>query len=379
MDISVAMPLRLDLDTLILLKCDIAQQSTLILQTAVEFPGAMVRERMFRRVFWREPWSQVLADNRGHDPTVPMRPPMTEALLAGVPLATVLANPDHCRRIAAGLTPIDLTVPTVGRAAAVLARPDTRRPAPLVVLIHEWWGLTDQIKGMAAHMASLGYLTLAVDLMNGQVATTQDEAVALSGKVRGAVARDILVGWIEWGRTCEGGDGRVGVLGWCFGGGLALMASLATPVEATVIYSGLTMGRADDLTALKGPVLGHFGLHDRFVPTSMITRFATEMHTANRDFRHHLYDAGHGFANPTSDRHHHAETKRAWRRTLAFLAETLPQRPSNGNKTDIRHEDATKKRIVPDAGLGYDPAGNDGAGFASPCDCSTPQTVKPGP
>jgi len=248
--------------------------------------------------------------------------PTADVVLGGVPLATVLADADRCRAVATTLESVTLTLPRAGRVAAVLGRPD-RRSAPVVILIHEWWGLTDQIKAMAAHLAEAGYFTLAVDLMDGRVATTVDDAVTLSARVNGATAREILVGWIDWARCQDQSDGQVGVLGWCFGGGLALMASLAMPVEATVIYCGLVMGSADTLSALKGPLLGHFGSRDAFVPANMVSRFAAGMKAAGREFRCHLYDAGHGFANPTGNHHHKEETRLAWRRTLAFLAETL--------------------------------------------------------
>ncbi len=273
--------------------------------------------------FWPERWRPALAVAPANDPTA-FPPVLTaDALVGGVPLATVLADAERCRAVATGLAPVALTLPRAGGVTAVLGRPE-HPSAPLVVLIHEWWGLTDQIKAMAVHLAEAGYLTLAVDLMHGRIATTIDEAVALSAKVDGATARETLIGWIEWGRNQESCDGRVGVLGWCFGGGLALMASLATPVDATVIYSGLVKGTAANLSALKGPVLGHFGSCDKFAPTNMVARFALEMQAAGRDFRHYIYNAGHGFANPTGNHHHREETRLAWQRTLAFLAETLP-------------------------------------------------------
>lgn len=284
--------------------------------------------------FWAELWRPTPALDRGTDAGTTMPVPAGDAFLDGVPLSAVLANPEHCHALAATLTPVALTLPGAGLVTAVLGRPGSQ-PAPLAIVIHEWWGLTDQIKAMAAHLAELGYLTLAVDLMYGQVAATADQAVALSAKVSGVTARETLVGWIRWGREQGLCDGRVAVLGWCFGGSLALSASLATPVEATVIYSGLVMRRGASLAALKGPVLGHFGLRDEFIPANAVARFAADMATAGRDFRHHLYDAGHGFANPTGNPPragrltHHDHDRReattlAWRRTRAFLAETLP-------------------------------------------------------
>ena len=242
--------------------------------------------------------------------------------LRGAPLLSLLSDAGQCRALAATLTSVSLTMTGGGQVVAALGLPD-RRPAPLVVLIHEWWGLTDQIKAMAVFLAEAGYVTLAVDLLDGRVASSVDEAASLSAKVHGAAARETLARWIHWGRALEQCSGRVGVLGWCFGGGLALMASLATPVDATVIYCGLVMGKAPALKALKGPVMGHFGLADEFVPWPMIAGFTAEMQAADRVFHRYLYDAGHGFANPSGTHHHPVAATLAWRRTEAFLAETL--------------------------------------------------------
>ncbi len=241
---------------------------------------------------------------------------------AGLPLAAVLADPGLARAAAAGLQ--DVTLKTAGgqTVSASLALPAVT-PAPTVILIHEWWGLNDQIKAVAADMAKSGYVALAVDLMKGEVATTPDGARALIGKVQGEEATDTLTSWANWLNGHEASNGKLGTLGWCFGGGWSLNASIAMPVDATVIYYGRVTRTADDLKKLKGPVLGHFGTQDAFINKEMVDGFEAEMKKAGKPFENHWYDANHAFANPTSARYDEPDAELSWERTNAFLKEHL--------------------------------------------------------
>ena len=86
-------------------------------------------------------------------------------------------------------------------------------PAPTVVLIHEWWGLNDQIKAVAAEFAKLGYVALAIDLYDGEVATTGESARALVGKLDNGAATEQLATAIGYLRTLDGSNGKVGTVG----------------------------------------------------------------------------------------------------------------------------------------------------------------------
>ena len=170
-----------------------------------------------------------------------------------------------------------------------------------MLLVHEWWGLNDQIKAVAADLAAAGYIALAVDLFDGRVAANPDEARALVTGVDPVAAADILTAWIDWLRSRPDGNGRVATLGWCFGGGWSLQASLLRPVEATVIYYGRVTDPAERLKALKGPVLGHFARRDQHIPPEMVAGFESEMAKAGKPLELHTYDADHAFANPTGN------------------------------------------------------------------------------
>ena len=118
-------------------------------------------------------------------------------------------------------------------------------------------------------------------------------------------------------------DQRLGTVGWCFGGGWSLNASLTRPVEATVIYYGRLVDDEARLAALKGPVLGHYASRDQWINAAMVKGFEKAMTAAGKAFTSHWYEADHAFANPTSAIYDEADAALAWSRTLAFLAANL--------------------------------------------------------
>jgi len=239
--------------------------------------------------------------------------------LATLPLAVVLADPRLARAAANGLETVSITTASGHTARAVLATPKTT-PAPAVLLVHEWWGLNDQIKAVASDLAREGFLALAVDLYDGKVATSPDDARAYVQAVDRARATEALVAWVEWLRAHEHGNGRVGTVGWCFGGGWSLDVSRATPVDATVIYYGHVARGAGELAPLAGPVLGHFGTLDARINAEMVGGFERAMAEAGkRDLTVHWYDADHAFANPSGGRYDEEDARLAWTRTLAFF------------------------------------------------------------
>ena len=247
------------------------------------------------------------------------------AFLAGaisLPLATVLAFPDLAQAQAATLEDVSFDANGV-TVSGVIARPATT-PAPAVILIHEWWGLNDQIKAVAAEFAAMGYIAFAIDLY-GTVATTPEEAKALTGAVKAEVASAQLSAAADWLRGMEGATGKVGTIGWCFGGGWSLAASIVTPIDATVIYYGRVDTPAEKLTALKGPVIGHFGTLDKSINAEMVGGFEKAMSEAGKadSLTVYWYEANHAFANPTGARYDAEDAALAWGRTTAFFEANL--------------------------------------------------------
>lgn len=245
--------------------------------------------------------------------------------MATLPLAVVLADVGLARAAGERLEQVNLALPGGKSAKAHLALPPAlgEGKAPAVVLIHEWWGLNDQIKAVAAELAEQGFIALAVDLYNGQVGTTREEANALRLALDPELATQTLTGWIDWLRQHPSSTGKVATLGWCFGGGWSLNASLATPVDATIIYYGNVAKTAAELEPLSGPVLGHFGTLDANINEAMVGGFERAMSEAGKALTVHWYTADHAFANPTGARYDADDAALAWSRSLAFLHNTL--------------------------------------------------------
>jgi carboxymethylenebutenolidase len=244
------------------------------------------------------------------------------AALAGLPLAKVLADPTLAQAAAETTRPQQITTAGGRLVGAALGRP-AQMPAPAVLLVHEWWGLNDQMRTMAAELAQHGYLALAVDLFGGRVATTPEDAKAQTEKLDPLVAEDILASWLQWLGNHQDSNRRLATLGWCFGGGWALKAATYRPVDATVVYYGRVDLPAEQLARLKGPVLGHFGRRDTFVTPKVVDAFETAMKQVGKPYQVYWYDAGHAFANPSGNTWDSDAAQLAWKRTLEFLGKRL--------------------------------------------------------
>ena len=267
--------------------------------------------------------------NDGQDlPPIPVTSKERRLFLAGLaslPLATVLSHPELAAAQAAARTaPMDVELPDGTIARGVVAMPETT-PAPAVVLIHEWWGLNDQIRSVAAELANLGYVAYAIDLYDGRVAATPEEARTLVGEVDAERAGAQLVGAIEAMRLHEDSTGKVATLGWCFGGGWSINAAMAADLDAAVVYYGTLPQTVEQVAGIDAPVLGHFGTEDDSIDEVMVGGFERAMDAAGKGeaLEVHWYTAGHAFANPTGARYDADDAALAWSRTQAFLARHL--------------------------------------------------------
>lgn len=245
--------------------------------------------------------------------------------LASLPLAALLADPKLARAVAAALEKVSIDTRDGRSVEGALAVPKAT-PAPAVLLIHEWWGLNDQIKTVASELAKEGYLALAVDLYGGKVADTPEGAKALMEKVQQSEAIDTLTSWIAWLKEHPQSTGKLATIGWCFGGGWSLNASLNAPVDATVIYYGRVDKSAENLSALRGPVLGHFATEDEWINEEMVGGFEEATEAAGKEAQIYWYEADHAFANPTQALYDQEDAQLAWQRTLEFLEKNLKGR-----------------------------------------------------
>jgi carboxymethylenebutenolidase len=243
---------------------------------------------------------------------------------ASLPLAAVLADPLIARAVAQSLDNVTITTPNGRKVTGSVAWPQAES-APAIMLFPEWWGLNDQIKSVAAELAKLGYVAVGVDLYDGKVASDPKEAMGLMRAAMSDLDKgvDTSAGWVEWLRKNEKVNGKVGTIGWCFGGGWSLNASIARPVEATVIYYGNVTRTVDQLKKLKGPVMGHFGSKDKNINETMVNGFVQNMAAAEKPLQVYWYDADHAFANPTGNRFSEPAATASWERTTAFFKQHL--------------------------------------------------------
>jgi carboxymethylenebutenolidase len=205
-----------------------------------------------------------------------------------------------------------------------IAWPDAAEKAPpAVILIHEWWGLNDNIKEMARKLAAEGYIALAVDLYDGQVAETSEQARTLMQK---AIANESayqsnLRQAYEFLETSAQAP-RIASVGWCFGGGMSLQAALLLPgkLDAAVIYYGMLVQDRERLAKLDVPLLGLFAQLDASIPPADVERFEQTLKKLGKPVEVHIYPGvDHAFANPSGTRYNEAAAADAWQRTLAFL------------------------------------------------------------
>ncbi|MEJ2513625.1 MAG: dienelactone hydrolase family protein [Gammaproteobacteria bacterium] len=217
-----------------------------------------------------------------------------------------------------------------GDFTGYLARPEGEPRAGLIV-IHEWWGLNDNIREMARRLAAEGYLALAVDLYGGQVASEPGQArelmsAAMQTPEQAMANLAAAFGWL----TSDGGVTNVGSIGWCFGGGMSLRTALMLPtrLDAAVIYYGRLVTDPAELAPLQMPILGIFGGQDQGIPVESVRAFESALEELGKDAEIVIYpEADHAFANPSGRRYDPDAAADAWRRTLNFLAGNLAATP----------------------------------------------------
>lgn len=221
-----------------------------------------------------------------------------------------------------GLAVSSSEVAYFNRVKGFFATPKAQGPYPGVVMIHEWWGLNENIKGMAEELASQGYMVLAVDLFSS-VAATAEEARAQVTSLNQEEALANLQSAVSFLR--EQGSFKVASLGWCFGGGQSLQLALSgVNLSGTVIYYGQLETDRAALSAIRWPVLGIFGGEDSSIPAQEVWRFQRSLEENGTKNDIHIYPGvGHAFANPSGANYAPEETRDAWEKTLLFLNDVL--------------------------------------------------------
>ena len=209
----------------------------------------------------------------------------------------------------------------------ILYTPQGKGPFPGIVVIHEWWGLNDWIKEEASKLADQGYVTLAIDLYRGKVATTPEEAhEIMRGVPEDRANRDLKAAYEYLASQPNVKKDRIAAIGWCMGGGYSLdMALLEPNLAADVINYGHLVTDPNEIKKINAPILGLFGAQDRGITPDDVKKFGTEMDKQGKKIDTTIYpDAGHAFENPNNkDGYRPKDAEDAWNKTVAFFASTL--------------------------------------------------------
>jgi len=220
---------------------------------------------------------------------------------------------------------VDGDTATVG----YLAVPEGEGPFPALVIIHEWNGLVDRVRQVADNFAAEGYVTLAADLYDGRTGSTSEENVALMTEVNENPDRMIanLNAAVAHLKSRDDVTGRVGAMGWCFGGGVALSFGLdGDHHEATAIFYGRLVDDPEQLAHIDHEVYGTFAELDNGIPTAEVMAFEAALRAAGIENDIHIYDeVNHGFWLRV-DGDPEARTGAAldaWQRLKAYLDRTV--------------------------------------------------------
>ena len=214
---------------------------------------------------------------------------------------------------------------SAGAATGYLARPSgTGAPAAGIVVIQEWWGLVPHIEDVTDRFAALGYAALAPDLYHGESTVEAEEA-------------HHLMEGLDWGRAAQEiagansylrgpvGVGRVGVVGFCMGGALTMIAATSQDVDAYAAFYGFPPAGAAPLDTITAPGLQFFGASEDFFSVPEAQDFAERQRQLGREAEVVVYPgAGHAFFNDTRpEAYHEASAKQAWQRTVDLFERHL--------------------------------------------------------
>ena len=210
-----------------------------------------------------------------------------------------------------------------------LAEPAAGAKAPGMVVIQEWWGLNDQIRGVADKLATAGYRALVPDLYRGKTALDAKEATHLmNGLNFGDAAGQDIRGAVQYLKQTSP---KVGVTGFCMGGALTVLSAVNVPeADAAVIWYGYPPLEYVDAKKIRMPLLGHWATQDQAFAIGGVDALEKKLREANVKFEFHRYNAKHAFANETADqkkldmlKYDPKAAELAWQRTMDFLGEHL--------------------------------------------------------
>jgi len=215
---------------------------------------------------------------------------------------------------------IDFARPDGGKTRGYLATAGSGKPG--IVVIQEWWGLNDQICGVADRFARAGYNALAPDLYKGRLTAVPDEANHLMSSLDfpDATHQDLRGA----AQHLKATSGKIGVMGFCMGGALSIAAAVHVPeFVASVPLYGIPPKEFADPAKIKIPLQGHFANKDDWCTPAAVDQLETALSQAGVEHEIYRYDAAHAFANERSPAYDVSAANLAWERIMGFLKAKL--------------------------------------------------------
>jgi carboxymethylenebutenolidase len=202
-----------------------------------------------------------------------------------------------------------------------------------VVVIQEWWGLNEQIRGVADRLAAAGFTALVPDLYRGQSTVEAEEAHHLMTNLNfGDAASQDIRGAVEFLKNLKIGHGKVGVTGFCMGGALAILSACFVPeADAVVVWYGLPPLEYVDASKITVPLMAHWATQDKFFDIGSVDALDAKLKEAGVNYEPHRYLANHAFANETAQgsgrleatQYDAAWAQLAWDRSMRFFGTHL--------------------------------------------------------
>ena len=210
---------------------------------------------------------------------------------------------------------------------------EANQPLGALVVIQEWWGLNDQIRGVAERWASAGFTVLVPDLYRGQSTVKEEEAHHLmTGLNFGDAASQDVRGAVSYLKGLKLGSGKVGITGYCMGGALTVLASTLVPeADAAVVWYGMPPVEYVDASKITLPLQAHWATQDEFFPITGVDALEAKFAEAGVRYEAHRYLAHHAFANEEAQgpgriaktQYDAAWAQQAWDRAMRFFGRHL--------------------------------------------------------
>jgi len=211
--------------------------------------------------------------------------------------------------------------------AGYLARPSATPSGVGLVIAHELWGVDGRMRDLADRCAALGHVAFVPDLFQGKLPKDVGEGLGVMASLD---MNDTVTQDLAGATALLAGEGlKVGLLGLCFGGALAIAAPTRIPeLRAVVCFYGVPDLAVFDPAHIRVPFLGHFAQRDNWCTPERVDALEQRLSAGDVDRELHRYDADHAFMNPTGPAYDATIAASAWQRTVRFLDERLGQATS---------------------------------------------------